>query len=339
MIDIKNMGLKELEAFLSGMGKERYRASQLFKWLYQARVESFDDMSNLSKTFREELKKTACIASLDIEKVEVSKDGTLKYLFALADGNAIESVLIPEEKRRTLCISSQVGCPLECGFCLTGHAGVVRNLTTSEIVNQILTVTRALPEDKPVTNIVFMGMGEPLLNYDNVIRAIGIITCDFGMRFPERKVTLSTAGVVPQMLRLGRDTRINLAVSLNAATDEVRSLLMPINRKYPLARLLESCKSYPLPNRRKITFEYVMIAGINDSLDDAERLVKLLNGIPAKVNLLPFNEHHASAYKRPSRSKVDAFHTCLLSRGITAITRASRGEDISAACGQLSGKR
>ncbi len=339
MIDIKNMGIEELETFLTGMGKEKYRSSQLFKWLYQLGAESIDEMTNLSKTFREELKETAFISSLDIEKSETSRDGTVKYLFVLADGNAVESVLIPEERRRTLCISSQVGCPLDCSFCLTGRAGVVRNLAASEIVNQILAVNRVIPVDGLVTNVVFMGMGEPLLNYENVVRAIGIITGEYGMKFPVRKVTVSTAGVVPKIKRLGKDTKINLAVSLNATTDYVRDRLMPINMKYPIASLIESCKSYPLPKRRKITFEYVMIDGINDSIDDAGRLAGLLKGIPSMVNLLPFNEHHGSGYKRPSQSKIDAFHRYLLDRHFTVITRAGRGEDISAACGQLRGKR
>lgn len=339
MIDIKNMGIEELESFLGGMGKEKYRSSQLFKWLYQANVEAFDEMTNLSKVFREDLKKTVFISSLDIEKAETSRDGTVKYLFTLVDGNAVESVLIPEEKRKTLCISSQVGCLLDCRFCLTGQAGMARNLTTSEIINQILTVNRTLPADKLVTNIVFMGMGEPLLNYENVIRAIGTITSEFGMNFPTRKVTLSTAGVVPQMKRLGKDTKINLAVSINATTDDVRSRIMPINRKYPIGSLIECCRTYPLPNRRKITFEYVMIDGINDTLDDARRLVGLLKGIPSMVNILPFNEYQDSDYRRPSHRKIDAFHKYLLDRNFTVITRTSRGEDISAACGQLRGNR
>lgn len=338
MIDIKNMSIDELVAFLAGMGKERYRAGQIFKWLYQKGAEDFDGMTNLSRDFRAELKDAAFISSFVPERVETSSDGTKKYLFVLQDGEVVESVLIPEERRLTLCISSQVGCPLDCGFCLTGSIGFVRNLTTSEIINQIMAVQRILPEDKRITNIVFMGMGEPLLNYDNVLRGIDIITGEDGMRFPARRVTLSTAGVVPQMLKLGCETRVNLAVSLNATTDDVRDRIMPVNRKYPIRMLLDACREYPLPHRRRITFEYVMIKGLNDSIDDARRLVNLLRGIPSKVNLIPFNEYEGSRYKRPEKVVINAFHEHLLEKHMTVIVRSSKGGDISAACGQLRGK-
>lgn len=338
MIDIKNMSLKELEGFLKGMGKESYRSKQIFKWLYQQEARFFDDMTNLSKAFREELKENAFISELQAKKIEVSKDGTKKYLFLLSDGEAVESVLIPEEKRLTLCISSQVGCPLDCGFCLTGTMGYKRNLTVSEITGQVLAVNRDLGQEQKITNIVFMGMGEPLLNYDNVIRAIGILTSDEGMRIPTRKVTLSTAGVVPNMLKLGDESKVNLAVSLNATTDGVRDRIMPINRKYPLKVLLQACRKYPLPNRRRITFEYVMIRGLNDSMEDAARIVKLLKGIPSKINLLPYNESEGSSFRRPSEETINKFHKYLSDRHITVIVRSSKGSDISAACGQLKGQ-
>jgi len=333
--DIKNMSLAELEAFLSGLGKERYRALQIFKWIYQHGVESFEDMTNLSKQFRASLEELAEISSFTPLKTEVSSDGTIKYLFALKDGEAVESVLIPEAKRLTLCVSSQAGCPLDCKFCLTGSTGYRRNLETSEIISQITAVNKTIEEGQRITNIVFMGMGEPLLNYDNVLRAIGIITAGEGLQVPNRKVTLSTAGLVPQIEALGRDSGVNLAVSLNATTDEVRDLIMPANRKYPIAELLDVCRNYPLKHKGRITFEYVMIRGMNDSMGDARRLVKLLHGIPSKINLLPFNEHEGSDYKRPLEEDIHKFHRYLIDSHMSAITRSSRGSDISAACGQL----
>lgn len=335
--DIKNMSLAELEAFLSGLGKERYRAVQIFKWIYQHGVEDFEEMSNLSKQFRASLGELAEIGSFSPMKIEVSTDGTRKYLFVMKDGEAVESVLIPEAKRLTLCISSQAGCPLDCKFCLTGSTGYRRNLETSEIISQVTAVNKDIEAGQRITNIVFMGMGEPLLNYDNVVRAIGIITAGEGLQVPNRKVTLSTAGLVPQIEALGRDSGVNLAVSLNATTDEVRDLIMPVNKKYPLAVLLDACRNYPLKHRGRITFEYVMIRGMNDSLEDAKRLAKMLRGIPSKVNLLPFNEHEGSDYKRPYKDSIDKFHRYMHDMGFAAIIRSSRGADISAACGQLRG--
>ncbi|HEX8960104.1 MAG TPA: 23S rRNA (adenine(2503)-C(2))-methyltransferase RlmN [Geobacteraceae bacterium] len=333
-VDLKNLDLVELEAFIARHGKERYRARQVFKWLYQKGAASFEEMSNISKELRRELAESSWISELTPEVVEVSRDGTRKYLFRLADGYTIESVLIPEEDRNTLCISSQVGCAMACEFCLTGTFRLTRNLTTAEIVNQICAVKR----DAEVKNLVFMGMGEPLANLDNVVRALRIITCDDGLQFSTRRVTVSTSGLVPEMERLGREVTVNLAVSLNATTDEQRDRLMPINRKYPLRELLAACKRFPLPGRRMITIEYVMIGGVNDSLDDAKRLVKLISGIPCKVNLIPFNEHEGSSYRKPTQEAIDIFHKYLLDKHFTVITRSSRGADISAACGQLKGK-
>jgi 23S rRNA (adenine2503-C2)-methyltransferase len=291
-------------------------------------------MSNLSKDLRRELAESASISRLVPEVVEVSRDGTRKYLFRLADGNTVESVLIPEEDRNTLCISSQVGCAMACEFCLTGTFRLTRNLTTAEIVNQVC----AVKQETEVKNIVFMGMGEPLANLDNVVRALRIITCDDGLQFSTRRVTVSTSGLVPEMDRLGREVTVNLAVSLNATTDEQRDRLMPINRKYPLKELLAACKRFPLPARRMITFEYVIIKGVNDFLDDAKRLVKLISGIPCKVNLIPFNEHEGCAFRKPEQQAIDAIHSYLLAKHFTVITRSSRGTDISAACGQLKGR-
>lgn len=333
-VDIKNLTLQELEAYIAGQGKERFRAKQIFKWLYQQDARGFADMTNLSKDFRQELEKTAWISNLDAEVVEASADGTKKYLFRLADGNAVESVLIPDEDRTTLCISSQVGCAMGCEFCLTGTFKLTRNLTTAEIVNQVCAVKR----QEPVRNIVFMGMGEPLANLKNVVGALKILTDPDGFQFSTRKVTVSTSGLVPEMAELGASVTVNLAVSLNATTDEVRNRIMPINRRYPLKELLAACKAFPLPSRRWITIEYVMIRGVNDSLDDAKRLVRLISNIPSKVNLIPFNEHDGCAFQTPTQDSIDKFHKFLLDKHVTVITRSSRGSDISAACGQLKGR-
>lgn len=333
-MDIKNFTIEELELFLQGLGKETYRAKQIFKWIYQKDVNHFEEMTNLSKDFREELAARAWISTLAPEVEEVSVDGTRKYLFRLADGSAIESVLIPDEGRNTLCVSSQVGCAMGCRFCLTGSFKLQRNMTCAEIVNQVCAVKRSAD----IRNIVFMGMGEPLANLDNVIRAIKILISSDGLQFSNRRVTVSTSGLLPEMALLGQAVIVNLAVSLNATTNAQRDQLMPINRKYPLPELIEACKKFPLPSRRMITFEYVLIKDVNDSLDDAKRFVKLIHGIPSKVNLIPFNEYEGSSFKSPGQESIDRFHSYLLDKNITVITRSSRGVDISAACGQLRGK-
>ncbi|WP_129126070.1 23S rRNA (adenine(2503)-C(2))-methyltransferase RlmN [Geomonas oryzae] len=332
--DIKNLTLQELEAYISGLGKERFRAKQIFKWLYQMDAMDFDEMTNVSKEFRAVLKERAEISNLIPEAVEASADGTRKYLFRLKDGSAVESVLIPDEGRNTLCISSQVGCAMKCAFCLTGTFGLDRNLTTAEIVNQVCAVKR----EHPVNNIVFMGMGEPLHNLSGVIPAVKILTDPDGFQLSTRKVTVSTSGLVPEMAELGRGCTVNLAVSLNATTDEVRDRIMPVNRRYPLKELLAACKAFPLPSRRWITMEYVMIRDLNDTLDDAKRLVRLISNIPSKVNLIPFNEHEGCGFRTPTQESIDRFHKYLLDKNVTVITRSSRGGDISAACGQLKGK-
>ena len=332
--DIKNLTLQGLEAYISGLGKERFRAKQIFKWLYQMDAVSFDEMTNVSKEFRSVLERGAEISNLVPEVVECSEDGTRKYLFRLSDGSAVESVLIPDEGRNTLCISSQVGCAMGCAFCLTGSFGLSRNLSTAEIVNQVCAVKR----DQPVRNIVFMGMGEPLANLSAVIPAVQILTDPDGFQFSTRKVTVSTSGLVPEMAELGRGGTVNLAVSLNATTDEVRSQIMPVNRRYPLKELLAACKAFPLPSRRWITMEYVLIRDLNDSLEDAKRLVRLISNIPSKVNLIPFNEHDSCGFKSPTQETIDKFHKYLLDKNVTMITRSSRGSDISAACGQLKGR-
>jgi 23S rRNA (adenine2503-C2)-methyltransferase len=365
--DLKNFTLPALEQFLKGQGKERFRALQIFKWIYQQDASSFEEMTNISKALRTEMAETAYISNLEQETVEEGRDGTRKYLFNLGDGHAVESVLIPIEGRNTLCISSQVGCAMACEFCLTGTFKLTRNLTTAEIINQIMAVMRdlilnppAMPacggvtsvknddedgdDEEPVSpatirNIVMMGMGEPLHNLDNVIPAIQIMIDGNGLQLSNRRVTVSTCGLVPEMERLGREVpNVNLAVSLNATTDELRNRIMPVNRRYPLKELLNACRKFPLPGRRKVTFEYVMMGGVNDSLEDAKRLLRLISDIPNKVNLIPFNEHEGCGFKAPTQAAIDAFHTYLIDRHVTVITRDSRGGDISAACGQLKGK-
>ncbi|WP_088533591.1 23S rRNA (adenine(2503)-C(2))-methyltransferase RlmN [Geobacter sp. DSM 9736] len=332
--DLKNLTIEELETLFLGAGKERFRAKQIFKWMYQKGVEDFSLMSNISRGFQHELSETAYISTLHPEAVEVSQDGTRKYLFKLDDGERVESVLIPDEGRNTLCISSQVGCAMGCAFCLTGTFRLTRNLTTAEIVNQVCAVRR----EADIRNIVLMGMGEPLANLHNVIRALKIIIDPDGLQFSNRRVTVSTSGLVPEMEQLGKAVTVNLAVSLNATTDEMRDRLMPINRRYPLSELMAACRRFPLPSRRMITFEYVLIRDMNDSLEDAKRLVRLISSVPAKVNLIAFNEHEGCSFKAPTQEAIDRMHRFLLDKHITVITRSSRGADISAACGQLKGK-
>ncbi len=336
-IDLKNLSPEELVEFLGGLGKERFRAGQILRWIYDRGVTSFADMTDLAKDLRRLLEDRAVVSDWRPEVVEESRDGTKKYLFRLADGQTIETVRIPmegEKERSTLCISTQVGCAMACSFCLTGSFGLVRNLEPAEIVNQVC----AARKDGPVNNLVLMGMGEPLHNLDNVVRALEILYAREGFDYGPRRVTLSTSGLVPEMLELGRRIRVNLAVSLNATTDAVRDELMPINRRYPLADLMAACRAFPLAPRQRITFEYILIRGVNDSIEDARRLVRLLHGVKAKVNLIPYNEHEGSVLKAPLGESVEAFQAYLLGKDMVAIRRASKGQDISAACGQLKGK-
>ena len=339
IVDLKNLALDELEDFIEGLGKKRYRARQIMKWIYHHRCTSFDEMTDLAKELRAELVCNARISSLSPVTVETAKDGTRKYLFCLEDGNQVESVLIPDESRLTLCISTQVGCAMGCRFCLTGKEGFARNLTAGEILNQVLGVAENLDKKERISNVVIMGMGEPLANYENVTRAIGVMTSDLGLGFSRRRVTLSTVGLIPQMKRLFAErVKCRLAISLNASTETVRSYLMPISRRYPLRSLLETCRSLHLPPRERITFEYVLINGINDSEKDARRLLLVVRGIKCKINLIPFNECPGISFQRSKKKAVTIFQKILLEGGITTIIRESRGDDISAACGQLRGK-
>jgi len=338
MKDIKDLSFEELVDWLDARGLAAYRADQVFKWVYRRQTDSFAEMTNLGKATRALLTESFDIGRLDVAAVEKSRDGSRKYLLQLKDGCHIECVLIPEKGHDTLCISSQVGCALGCRFCLTARGGLVRNLTSGEIIAQVRDVMHAVPERR-LTNIVVMGMGEPLANYRNIVKAIGIITnADRGLGISGRRFTLSTAGLASRLADLGRDTDVNLAVSLNAADDATRNRLMPINRKFDLTALLDACARYPLKPRRRITFEYILIAGINDSNADARRLAALLAPLRAKINLIPFNEHPGSPFKRPDEIRVRQFQEILASKHYTAIVRYSKGQDISAACGQLKGK-
>jgi 23S rRNA (adenine2503-C2)-methyltransferase len=336
--NIRDMSLHEIEALIAGLGKEKYRGRQIMKWLYAGGATSFDEMTTLARDFRARMEGITSISEPTIEKIQASRDGTKKVLFSLEDGLFIESVLIPGRNHWTACISSQAGCAMGCGFCLTGRQGLKRNLRSSEITGQITMLRRHTPEGPEIKNIVMMGMGEPLANYDNVLKAIRIITDDYGLGFSCRKVTVSTCGIVPQILQLGKDICVNLAISLNAPDDRRRDQLMPVNRKYPLAELLKACKEYPMPGRRMLTFEYILMADVNDSPAEAEMLSRLLRGLRCKLNLIAFNEFPGSDYRTPTPEKVSAFQQILLDRHYTAILRASRGSDILAACGQLSGQ-
>ncbi len=338
-IDLKNLSPSELFEFLGSFGKERYRSIQILRWLYQKNVQSFDEMTNLSKGFRYELSQVSFISNLPPLHMEEARDGTKKFLFQLEDGNRIESVLIPDKARLTLCLSTQVGCAFACRFCLTGKIGWKRDLTVSEILNQILEVKKILPGKTSITNIVLMGMGEPLANYKNTLKAIELMVHPDAFNFSSRRITLSTVGLIPELEQLAREKiSFRLAISLNASDEKIRSQLMPVNRRYPLKKVLDLCKHFPLRPRTRITFEYVLVGGINDSARDAKRLLSILRGIPSKVNLIPLNEAPGIPLNRPSEEKVKQFQKIIMEGGITAIVRTSKGGEISAACGQLQGK-
>jgi len=333
-LNLKALSKEETFVFFRDRGLPRYRADQLLHWIYHRLADDIQKITEFSCNLREELGKTAYISSLIIAQRLISSDGTEKFLFRLEDGETIESVLIPEDDRLTLCVSSQAGCAMGCKFCLTGSRGLVRNLRAFEIIDQILSINRLLGPDRKVTNVVLMGMGEPLANPDQVAEALWRITGLLGIS--KRRITLSTSGLVPGMDRLPAIApEVNLAVSLNATTDHVRSRIMPVNRKYPIKTLLEACRRYPLGPNRRITMEYVLIRDLNDSPADARRLAGLLKGIRCKVNLIPLNPHPATGLERPSEDRVLAFQKVLVNSGLTAIIRESRGNDILAACGQL----
>jgi 23S rRNA (adenine2503-C2)-methyltransferase len=338
----------ELEAFVIAMGEKPFRARQLLKWLYKRCVSDFDQMTDLAKSFRARLQAVAEIVTPSIITTQVSADGTRKWLLAMDGTQGIETVFIPEPGRGTLCISSQVGCAMDCTFCSTGQQGFNRNLSVAEIVGQVWLANRELANsgcawqpggERPITNVVFMGMGEPLANYRNVVPAVEILMDDLGFDISRRRVTVSTSGLVPQMLRLSQETNCALAVSLHAPNDALRDVLVPINRKHPIAELLDACWQYvEKQNARSITFEYVMLDGVNDHPQHAYQLVTLLKGRPAKLNLIPFNPFPGTRYQRSSRQSIERFRDILNANGVIATTRRTRGDDIDAACGQLVGR-
>jgi 23S rRNA (adenine2503-C2)-methyltransferase len=340
--DLVGLSRDELAAEMTAIGAEPFRARQLWHWIYNRGVTDIAAMTTLSKTFRAELAERYVVGRPAAAQALTSVDGTRKWLIRFADGQEVECVHIPEEDRGTLCVSSQVGCTLTCTFCHTGTQRLVRNLTAPEIVGQVMLARDALGEwpspqdDRQLTNIVLMGMGEPLYNYDNVATALKIVMDHEGLSLSRRKITLSTSGVVPMIRRCGEELAVNLAISLHAVNDELRDVLVPINRKYPLAELLQACRTYPgSSNARRITFEYVMLKGINDSPAEATELVQLLDGIPAKVNLIPFNPWPGAPYQRSTDAAIKIFGDIVNAAGYASPVRAPRGEDIMAACGQL----
>lgn len=337
-IFIKDLPLEALETWVQTIGERPFRARQIFRHLYHRVIQSWDECSDLSKAFRTQLEYGTRLHAVEVVATEDAADGTRKFVFRLHDRNLIESVLIPDPPRLTACVSSQVGCALGCRFCLTGTMGLTRHLTTAEIVDQVVHMQQDAGPGRRITNIVFMGMGEPLANEEALLTALNILMDPTGFGFSHRRITVSTVGLVPQMARLGRDTPVNLAVSLHAADDDTRNRLMPINRKYPLAVLMEACRAYPMPSRKRITFEYILLKDVNDRPEDARRLVRLLASVRSKVNLIPFNPHPDLPFERPFEERILAFQEILQKAHLTATIRQSRGADIRAACGQLAAR-
>ena len=332
-----------LESYFLDIGEKNFRAHQLLKWIYQYGVIEFSLMTNLSKSLRTYLKENTLFKLPEIIDEKKSKDGTKKWLVKVDEQNSIETVFIPENDRGTLCISTQVGCALDCKFCSTAKQGFSRNLTTSEIIGQVWLANKVLGNFKDnkriITNIVFMGMGEPLLNYNNVIKSINLMLDDYGFGLSKRRITVSTSGIVPGIDRLKKDNKVSLAISLHASNDELRNNIVPINRSYPISDLLSACKRYTEEKEDGlITIEYVMLRDINDSLQDAHNLVKCLHNIPSKVNLIPFNKFPETHFESSDHETINAFRDVLIRSGIFTITRKTRGDDIDAACGQLVGK-
>jgi len=335
-VDLTELELSELEDALESRGTKRFHARQLYRWIYRRGVTDFDLMTDLARTLRAQFRADFTITTPQVVSDETSVDGTRKFVLELHDRRRIESVFIPDTPSMTFCISTQVGCAMSCGFCLTGKMGLVRNLTAGEIAGQVRGLAAATGLLDSPFNIVLMGMGEPLHNYDNTMKALRMLHSEHGLSISPRRVTLSTVGIVPGLERLAQEPMMpNLAVSLHATTDEQRTMLVPPNRKYPLADILETCRRFPLKKRSRITFEYVLLDGVNDTPEDARRLVSLLSGIKAKVNLIPLNPAPGIPYRRPSDARVDRFAQILADRHITVSVRKSRGQDIRAACGQL----
>ena len=374
--DLRSLAFDELAALVSRLGERPYRARQLFSWLHRKGAASLEEMTDLPRAFRQRLAAETRLATLSVDAVQQSSDGTRKYRMRTQDGKFIESVYMPDEAgprsfdpdadeedagfargraeaegrrigdepgirvRRTLCLSTQVGCAMGCGFCMTATMGLLRNLTAGEICDQVYRVNADLrrmgvPGERPLTNLVYMGMGEPLHNYDNVMRSLELLLSEEGGNFSHRHITVSTSGLVPNILRFAEESQVKLAVSLNATTDEQRAKLMPVDKKWDIAALLDAVRRFPSRQGRRVTFEYVLLRGVNDSDEDAARLAALVKGLPVKVNLIPYNENPGLGFGDPGADRVAAFRKALDARGITAMVRKNRGRDIAAACGQL----
>ena len=344
-INLFGMPQGDLEALFTNLGEKPFHARQVIRWIYQRGVADYDDMTDLSKSLRQKLHDTAVIELPEVLSQHDSSDGTIKWLFESGFGQAVEAVFIPELDRGTLCISSQVGCALDCAFCATGAQGFNRNLTAAEIIGQVWHANQSLPRrdnddaDFAVTNVVFMGMGEPLANYRSVVPAIELLLSDLAYGISRRRVTVSTSGLVPNIDRLGDECNVSLAVSLHAPVDEVRTRLVPLNKKYPIAQLMQACRDYVSEkHKRTVTFEYTLIDGVNDHPEHARRLVKLLRTVPSKLNLIPFNPFPGTSYRCSSQDRITEFQQIVMKGGLIATVRKTRGEDIDAACGQLVGK-
>lgn len=333
-VNFYSLTLEDLKEYIKKKGKEQFRAQQIYKWVYEQRVTDPEQMSNLSKQFRADLPKILSFELPKVIKHLKSVDGTQKFLFDMGEGQSVEAVLIPSEDRRTLCISSEVGCNIACKFCYTGKQKLKRRLRTEEIVGQFMQVHDLLPEGERITNIVFMGMGEPLDNPEAVFKTVDVLHSPWGINLSRKKITVSTSGIVPEMWRIGK-AKVRLAVSLNGPTNEIRSMVMPINKKWNVYELLDACRKYYDETGESITFEYVLLKGVTDQIEHARQVFKLVRGIPCKINLIPFNEHPGSGFERPSDEQVQAFHTELGRLGAHVLLRRSMGRDIFAACGQL----
>ncbi len=346
-VDLKNFDQEQLVEYVESLGQPAFRGRQIMGWLYRYGITEFSQMTDLAKSFRKVLDKHCYLSAFNNPTLERSADGCVKFGFCLEDDCIIESVLIPESDRNTLCISSQVGCAMNCTFCLTGTMGFKRNLLPSEIVNQVCAVrdflalesTSNLIGPDQITNIVFMGMGEPLNNLDNLLTSLSILTEHRGLNIAGRKITVSTCGIAPKLKILGERSTVNLAISLHAANDQVRDQLMPINKKYPIAELIKACQQFPMPKRKRIMFEYILLKGINDSDQDAHDLALLLKKVPCKINLLPYNESPGLKFESPSRERILQFQDILRAAHFSVFIRNSRGSDISAACGQLASSK
>ncbi len=343
VIDLRSLRLEETRELVLAHGHPAYRAEQLWRWVHDKGVRSLDQATNLPAALRSSLAAASVtLSALQLAEVQRSTDGTRKMRITTSDGRSIESVLIPDGDKMTQCISSQVGCALDCQFCATAKLGLMRNLSAGEIVDQVYLAKELLAVEAPgqrITNIVYMGMGEPLHNFDEVMQSLHILTHDLGANLSHRRITVSTVGLVPGLRKLAKsDLRPNLAVSLNASCDEIRDQVMPINKKYPIAVLLQTLREFPLEKRRRITFEYVLLAGVNDSDADAARVAKLLAGFPCKLNIIPWNPHPLAPYKRPSPEAIERFQNRAKALGLATYLRTPRGDDIAAACGQLANR-